>query len=79
MRARQATDGRSSNLSAVPTEQQHLLLLQAASGAIGGMSAAIATNPLEVLRIRIQVRRRVGDKPRDDDACRCIEQPTGKR
>jgi len=34
-----------------------LLKLQAMSGAIGGVSAAIFTNPLEVLRIRIQVHR----------------------
>uniref|UniRef100_A0AC34RDI4 Solute carrier family 25 member 44 n=1 Tax=Panagrolaimus sp. JU765 TaxID=591449 RepID=A0AC34RDI4_9BILA len=34
-----------------------LLKLQATSGAVGGISAAIFTNPLEVLRIRIQVHR----------------------
>jgi len=34
-----------------------LLKLQAISGAVGGVSAAIFTNPLEVLRIRIQVHR----------------------
>ncbi|KAH7721952.1 Protein F13G3.7 a [Aphelenchoides avenae] len=46
-------------LSPPPTDEgdqprQKLLLLQAASGAIGGISSAICTNPLEVLRIRIQ-------------------------
>jgi solute carrier family 25 protein 44 len=35
----------------------NLLKRQACSGAIGGITAAICTNPLEVLRIRIQVHR----------------------
>jgi solute carrier family 25 protein 44 len=35
----------------------NLLKLQAISGAIGGVTAAACTNPLEVLRIRIQVHR----------------------
>lgn len=39
--------------------RQKLLMLQAMSGAIGGISAAICTNPLEVLRIRIQVPTRL--------------------
>lgn len=34
---------------------EKLLLLQAISGSIGGISAAIFTNPLEIIRIRIQV------------------------
>lgn len=33
-----------------------LLLLQAISGAFGGVCAAVFTNPLEIMRIRIQVR-----------------------
>lgn len=34
---------------------KNLLAFQAISGAIGGISAAIFTNPLEIIRIRIQV------------------------
>uniref|UniRef100_A0A7E4W0C4 Solute carrier family 25 member 44 n=1 Tax=Panagrellus redivivus TaxID=6233 RepID=A0A7E4W0C4_PANRE len=40
-----------------PTADGNLLKLQALSGGIGGVFAAICTNPLEVLRIRIQVHR----------------------
>lgn len=36
---------------------ENLLILQGISGACGGICAAICTNPLEVLRIRIQVHR----------------------
>lgn len=36
-------------------KDEKLLLLQAISGSIGGISAAIFTNPLEIIRIRIQV------------------------
>ncbi|KAI1715945.1 mitochondrial carrier protein [Ditylenchus destructor] len=36
---------------------KNLLILQAISGACGGVCAAIVTNPLEMLRIRIQVHR----------------------
>uniref|UniRef100_A0AC34FYR6 Mitochondrial carrier protein n=1 Tax=Panagrolaimus sp. ES5 TaxID=591445 RepID=A0AC34FYR6_9BILA len=39
------------------SEERNLLKLQATSGAIGGITAAALTNPLEVLRIRIQVHR----------------------
>lgn len=54
-RSRHVTHGLSDDLSTVPRAEQHLFWLQAISGATAGMSAAIATNPLEVLRIRIQV------------------------
>ncbi|TKR59920.1 hypothetical protein L596_029527 [Steinernema carpocapsae] len=41
-----------------PTEHpKNLFIDQALSGSIGGVAAAICTNPLEVLRIRIQVHR----------------------
>ncbi|KAI1695584.1 mitochondrial carrier protein domain-containing protein [Ditylenchus destructor] len=36
---------------------QNLLVMQGFAGALAGMFAAIGTNPLEVLRIRIQVHR----------------------
>ena len=35
--------------------RENLLLMQAIAGSLGGISAAIVTNPLEVLRVRIQV------------------------
>ncbi|KAI6242200.1 hypothetical protein M3Y99_00261100 [Aphelenchoides fujianensis] len=56
-RALQLTDGQSRDLSKLPPVDQKLLLWQAISGAVGGASAAIFTNPLEVMRIRIQVHR----------------------
>ncbi|KAI6222761.1 hypothetical protein M3Y95_00928000 [Aphelenchoides besseyi] len=56
-RALHLTNGETRDLSTLPPADQKLLLWQAISGAIGGMSAAIITNPLEVMRIRIQVHR----------------------
>uniref|UniRef100_A0A1I8AUR2 Solute carrier family 25 member 44 n=1 Tax=Steinernema glaseri TaxID=37863 RepID=A0A1I8AUR2_9BILA len=40
-----------------PEEYANLFVDQALSGSIGGIMAAVCTNPLEVLRIRIQVHR----------------------
>lgn len=36
-------------------DDRNLFLDQAVSGSIGGIASAIATNPLEMLRIRLQV------------------------
>lgn len=44
------------SLSSINKNDENLLFLQAISGSIGGISAAIFTNPLEILRIRIQVK-----------------------
>ncbi|KAI6197926.1 Ribosomal protein L13 [Aphelenchoides besseyi] len=57
-RALHLTNGETRDLSTLPPADQKLLLWQAISGAIGGMSAAIITNPLEVMRIRIQIMSR---------------------
>lgn len=54
-RAKKLTGGTTKDFSALSPEDQNLLVLQAVSGACGGMAAAIITNPLEVMRIRIQV------------------------
>jgi solute carrier family 25 protein 44 len=53
--ASRLTHGKSNDFSALPQSEQNLLFLQAISGASGGMAAAVVTNPLEVMRIRIQV------------------------
>lgn len=54
-RARQVTGGSTEDFSDLTQDEQNLLVLQAMSGACGGMAAAVVTNPLEVMRIRIQV------------------------
>ncbi|KAI6183195.1 hypothetical protein M3Y97_00462700 [Aphelenchoides bicaudatus] len=56
-RAKQITGGTTKDFSALTPDEQNLLILQGISGACGGMAAAIMTNPLEVMRIRIQVHR----------------------
>lgn len=45
----------SSKPNRTESKTNNLLAFQAFSGAIGGVSAAICTNPLEIIRIRIQV------------------------
>jgi hypothetical protein len=54
-RAKQVTGGSTMDFSLLTPDEQNLLFLQAISGACGGMASAIVTNPLEVMRIRIQV------------------------
>lgn len=54
-RARQVTGGSTKDFSDLTPDEQNLLVLQAMSGASGGMAAAVVTNPFEVMRIRIQV------------------------
>uniref|UniRef100_A0A914Z5M6 Uncharacterized protein n=1 Tax=Panagrolaimus superbus TaxID=310955 RepID=A0A914Z5M6_9BILA len=44
-------------ISSDKSGEGNLLKLQGISGAIGGITAATFTNPLEVLRIRVQVHR----------------------
>lgn len=56
-RARHITGGTTTDFSALTQQEQNLLVLQGISGACGGMAAAILTNPLEVMRIRIQVNK----------------------
>ncbi|CAD5207691.1 unnamed protein product [Bursaphelenchus okinawaensis] len=51
------SNGTKQHFSELHKDQQNLLLLQAAAGTFGGISTALVTNPLEVLRIRIQVHR----------------------
>ncbi|CAD5212156.1 unnamed protein product [Bursaphelenchus xylophilus] len=51
------SNGETADFADLPKDQQNLLALQATAGACSGLATAVVTNPLEVLRIRIQVHR----------------------
>lgn len=59
--ARLLSEGRSDDFAALPARQQNLLALQASAGVCAGLATACVTNPLEVLRIRIQVSAQFGN------------------
>lgn len=46
--------------SPAEVDDRNLFLDQAVSGSIGGVASAMVTNPLEMLRIRLQVIRMFG-------------------
>ncbi|CAG2109901.1 unnamed protein product, partial [Medioppia subpectinata] len=50
----------SENIMPLFPENTPLMLIQCTSGSISGMTVAVITNPLDVLRANIQVRRIVG-------------------